>query len=165
VRRPTSEKSKRLQPLGGVEIVPVDRPEFAARGQQIVITATSAAEPVLLGEWIEPGAHLNVVGSNYLSKAEIDVETVRRSSRVVVDSLEAAQIEAGDLVPALKVGLLHWSNVAEVGAVLVGTASGRESASDVTLFKSVGLAIEDVVTAARVYDAAKAQGVGREINF
>jgi alanine dehydrogenase len=149
----------------GVEVVPVDRPELAARGQQIIITATSSVEPVLLGEWIDDGAHLNVVGSNYLSKAEIDVAAVKRANRIVVDDREAAQIEAGDLAPAVKSGVLHWSDVAELGAVLVGKAQGRETPADVTLFKSVGLAIEDVVTAARVYKAAKEQGVGREIDW
>jgi ornithine cyclodeaminase/alanine dehydrogenase-like protein (mu-crystallin family) len=145
----------------GVEVVPVDRPELAARGQEIVITATSAIEPVLRGEWLEDGTHLNVVGSNFLSKAEIDVATVRRATRIVVDSKEQCKLEAGDLVPAVEAGVLHWSDVVELGAVLAGQAPGRGGPADVTLFKSVGLAIEDVATAARVYAAAKEQGVGR----
>ncbi len=149
----------------GVEVVPVDRPELAARGQEIIITATSATEPVLRGEWVEAGAHLNVVGSNWLSKAEIDVATVRRAGVVVVDSREQAMIEAGDLAPAVEAGVLRWGDVAELGAVLVGSARGRGGPADVTLFKSVGLAIEDVVTAARVYEAAKEQGVGRAIDW
>jgi ornithine cyclodeaminase/alanine dehydrogenase-like protein (mu-crystallin family) len=149
----------------GVEVVPVDRPELAARGREIIITATSAVEPVLRGEWIEDGAHLNVVGSNFLSKAEIDVAAVRRATRVVVDSKEQCKLEAGDLVPAAEAGALQWSSVVELGAVLVGKTPGRGGPTDVTLFKSVGLAIEDVVTAARVYEAAKTQGVGRTIDW
>jgi ornithine cyclodeaminase/alanine dehydrogenase-like protein (mu-crystallin family) len=148
-----------------VDVVPVDRPELAARGQQVIITATSASEPVLRGDWIDDGAHLNIVGSNYLSKAEIDLAAVKRANRIVVDSREAAQIEAGDLAPAVKAGLLHWSDIAELGAILVGKDRGRERPADVTLFKSVGLGIEDVVTAARVYKAAKEQGIGREIEW
>jgi alanine dehydrogenase len=148
-----------------VEVVPVDRPELAARGQEIIITATGASEPVLRGEWIEPGAHLNVVGSNFLSKTEIDVETVQRANRIVVDSKEQAKLEAGDFVRALEAGVLHWANVVELGSVIVGEVSGRSSPSDVTLFKSVGLAIEDVVTAARVYATAKEQGVGKSIDW
>lgn len=154
-----------MSKLCGVEIVPVDRPEIAARGQEIVITATNATEPVLRGEWIEAGAHLNVVGSNFLSKAEIDVETVRRANRVVVDSKEQCQLEAGDLAPAVEAGVIHWSELIELGAVLVGKARGRGGPADVTLFKSVGLAIEDVVTAARVIAVAKEQGIGRTIDW
>jgi alanine dehydrogenase len=148
-----------------VEVVPVDRPELAARGQDIIITATNATEPVLRGEWIEGGTHLNVVGSNFLSKAEIDVATVRRANRIVVDSKEQCKLEAGDLAPAVEAGVIHWSDLVELGAVLVGKAPGRGGPADVTMFKSVGLAIEDVFTAALVYAAAKEQGVGQTINW
>jgi ornithine cyclodeaminase/alanine dehydrogenase len=149
----------------GVEVVPVDRPELAARGQEIVVTATSASEPVLRGEWIEDGTHLNSVGSNFLSKAEIDVATVRRANRIVVDSKEQCKIEAGDLAPAVEAGVIRWSDLIELGSVLVGKAPGRGGPSEVTLFKSVGLAIEDVTTAARVYAVAKEQGIGRAIDW
>jgi alanine dehydrogenase len=149
----------------GVEVVPVDRPELAARRQQIVITATAATEPVLRGEWIDDGTHLNVVGSNFLSKAEIDVAAVKRADHVVVDSKEQAKLEAGDLVPAVEAGVLSWSDVVDLGSVLVGKAPGRGGQGEVTLFKSVGLAIEDVVTAARVYEAAKEQGIGRQVDW
>jgi ornithine cyclodeaminase/alanine dehydrogenase-like protein (mu-crystallin family) len=147
-----------------VEVLPVERPEAVARGQDIIITATSATEPVLHGDWIEDGTHLNVIGSNYLRKAEIDVTAVRRANLVVVDSKEQAKLEAGDLVPAVEAGGLRWADVVELGEVIVGRTSGRGGAADVTLFKSVGLAIEDVVTAARVYESAKAQGIGRQID-
>jgi len=69
-----------------------------------VITATSAREPVLKGEWIDPGTHLNVVGSNFLSKSEVDVETIKRASIIAVDSIEQSRIEAGDLMPAIERG-------------------------------------------------------------
>ena len=80
--------ARKMTSLLRVEVSPVEAPEQAARGQSIVITATNAREPVLKGEWIEPGTHLNVVGSNFLSKAEVDVETIRRASIVAVDSIE-----------------------------------------------------------------------------
>jgi ornithine cyclodeaminase/alanine dehydrogenase-like protein (mu-crystallin family) len=149
----------------GVEVVPVDRPELAAQHQDVIITATNATEPILRGEWVEDGAHLNVIGSNFLSKSEVDVATVRRANLVVVDSKEQAKIEAGDLSRAVDAGALHWSAVAELGSVLVAKARGRGGPADVTLFKSVGLAVEDVATAARVYAAAKEQGVGRMIDW
>jgi ornithine cyclodeaminase/alanine dehydrogenase-like protein (mu-crystallin family) len=165
-----SEESRRrfaeeMQQSCDVEVVPVDRPELAARGQHIVITATSATEPVLRGEWIDDGTHLNVIGSNFLTKSEIDVAAVRRANRVIVDSKEQARLEAGELARAVEAGALHWADVVELGAVIVGQAAGRGAAADVTLFKSVGLAIEDVVTAGRVYEAAQEQGVGRAIDW
>jgi ornithine cyclodeaminase/alanine dehydrogenase-like protein (mu-crystallin family) len=149
----------------GVEVVPVDHPEAATRGQAIVVTATGATAPVLRGEWIEEGAHLNVVGSNFLSKTEIDIDTVQRANLVVVDNKEQAKLEAGDLVPPIDGGILRWPDVIELGAVVVGKAPGRGGPTEVTLFKSVGLAIEDVATAARVYEAARGQGVGRQIDW
>jgi alanine dehydrogenase len=160
-RRFADEMSK----ICGVEIVPVDKPELAARGQEIIITATNATEPVLHGEWIEAGTHLNVVGSNFLSKAEIDVDAVRRANQIVVDSKEQCKLEAGDLAPAVEAGVIHWADLVELGAVLVGKAPGRGGPADVTLFKSCGLAIEDVVTGARVIAAAKEQWVGRTIDW
>jgi ornithine cyclodeaminase/alanine dehydrogenase-like protein (mu-crystallin family) len=151
--------------LFSVDVEPVDSPERAARGQDIIITATSASEPVLRGEWIGDGAHLNVIGSNWLSKTEIDVATVRRTARVVVDSKEQAKLEAGDLVPAVDAGALEWPDVVELGHVIVGQSPGRLAPSEVTLFKSVGLGLKDVVTAGLVYEAAKKQGVGREVEW
>jgi len=148
-----------------VEMIPVECPELAARGQEIIITATAATEPVLRGEWIDGGAHLNVVGSNYLSKAEIDLAAVQQAARIVVDSKEQATIEAGDLVPAVEAGVMKWADIAELGDVIVGKAPGRRTPAEVTLFKSVGLGIEDVVTAGLVYEAAKKKGVGRRVEF
>jgi len=158
-RRFADEVSKEC----GVEVVPVDRPELAARGQQIICTATNAAEPVLRGEWIEPGTHVNAVGTNFLGRAEIDVAAVKRANLITADSKEQGKLEAGDLAAAVDAGAIHWSDVVELGAVLIGKAPGRNNTDEVTVFKSVGIAIEDVVVAARVYEAAKERGVGQEV--
>jgi len=147
------------------DVVPVDRPEAAADGQDIVITATSSRDPVLHGAWLADGAHLNVVGSNFLGKAEVDVETIRRAGLIVVDSKEQAKIESGDLLPAIEQGVLHWSSVFDLGQVLVGAAAGRKDSRQITLFKSHGLGIEDIAVAARVYAKAKEQGVGRALDW
>jgi len=149
----------------GTEVVPVDRPEAAAEGLDIVITATSSREPVLRGGWVAEGAHLNIVGSNFLGKAEIDVETVRRAGLIVVDSREQAKIESGDLLPAVEQGVLHWSSLIDLGQVLVGAVRGRQDAREITLFKSHGIGIEDIAVAARVYARAKEQGVGRTLDW
>lgn len=147
----------------GVEVVPVEKPEDAAKGLDIVITATSAKEPVLFGEWVGEGQHLNLIGSNFLGKTETDVEVFRRTNLVTVDSKEQAKLEAGDFVEPLKAGVLHWSDVYDFAPVLVGKYPRRESPRDVTMFKSLGLGIEDIALAVRVVELAKQQGLGREL--
>jgi alanine dehydrogenase len=148
-----------------VDVAPAESPEEAVRGQRIVITATSAREPVLKGEWIEPGTHLNVVGSNFLSKAEVDVETIKRASIIAVDSIEQSRVEAGDLMPAIERGVISWESVSELGRIIAGRDPGRTSDDDVTLFKSNGIALEDISTALRVYNLARERGVGGSVEL
>src|SRR5439155_23349389 len=107
----------------------------------------------------------NVVGSNFLSKAEVDTAALRRAGLIVVDSKDQAHLEAGDLVHAIEQGVIHWSDIPELGAVIVGRARGRGSPQEVTMFKSLGIAIEDVAAGARVYALARQAGVGREIEW
>src|SRR6266850_444410 len=157
--------ARKMTSLLRVEVTEANSPEEAARGQSIVITATSAREPVLKGEWIDPGTHLNVVGSNFLSKAEVDVETIRRASVIAVDSIEGSKLEAGDLMPAIERGVISWESVTELGRIVAGRDPGRKSDDDITLFKSNGIALEDISTALRVYNLARERGVGEEINL
>ena len=147
------------------EIEPVPRPETAAEDKDIVITATTSREPVLNGHWIAEGTHLNVIGSNFLGKAEVDAVTVRRCESIVVDSKDQARIEAGDFVAALEEGSIHWADIHELGQVIVGRYTGRAHSQDVTLFKSLGLALEDIAVAARVVAKAQAAGVGRVVDL
>src|SRR5678815_370947 len=144
-------------------ITPVSRPQDAAEGCDIIITITSAREPVLLGEWVAPGTHINAAGGNSLLRRELDDEVIRRSSAVVVDSLEQAKIEAGELVSAVEKGLLSWERVRELRHVITGNLSVRSGSKEITLFKSLGIAIEDVAAAAVVYEKARGRGIGREI--
>lgn len=150
-----------MSALCGVDVVPVARAEDAATGKEIVITATTSREPFVKGEWISEGTHLNVIGSNFLSKAEVDVDVVRRANRIVVDSKDQARIEAGDLHFALEAGALNWASVLELGHLAAGRFPGRENDSEITLFKSLGIAIEDLATAVRVYAKAKEKGLGK----
>jgi ornithine cyclodeaminase/alanine dehydrogenase-like protein (mu-crystallin family) len=147
------------------EIEPVPRPEMAAEDKDIIITATTSREPVLNGHWIAEGTHINAVGSNFLGKAEIDAVTVRRCESIVVDSKDQARLEAGDFVQALEEGSIHWADVHELGQVIVGRYTGRAHPQDVTLFKSLGIAVEDVAVASRVYAKAQAMGLGRTIEW
>jgi ornithine cyclodeaminase/alanine dehydrogenase len=133
--------------------------------QDIVVTATSAKEPVLLGEWLRPGAHVNAAGSNFLFKSEIDREVVRRASFVCVDSREELGLEAGDLLNPLETGLIIPEAIYELGQVIAGQIKGREGPEDITLFASQGLALEDMAAARVVYDRAVERDVGREIEF
>ncbi len=157
--------ARKMTSILRVDVKPADGPEEAARNQSIIITATSAKDPVLKGEWIEPGAHLNVIGSNVLVKSEIDVEAVRRASVIAVDSIDQSRIEAGDLIPAIERGVICWESVTELGRIVAGQVAGRTADSEITLFKSNGVALEDISTALRVYNLARERGVGESINL
>lgn len=157
--------ARKMTALLRVDVTPAQSPEEATRGQAIVITATSAREPVLKGEWIEPGTHLNVAGSNFLSKAEVDVETIKRASIIAVDSIENSKLEAGDLMPAIERGVINWESVIELGRIVAGRDKGRTSDDEITLFKSNGIALEDISTALRVYNLARERGLGVEIDL
>ena len=147
------------------EVIPVSRPEQAVEEKDIVVTATTSREPVLNGQWLAEGTHLNAIGSNFLGKAELDAVAVRRCKTVVVDSKDQARIEAGDFSQALEDGSLQWSTVYELGQVIVGRYPGRLHPQDITLFKSLGVAIEDVAVAGKVYEKAITLGIGRKIEW
>lgn len=143
------------------DIVPVEQPEAAADAD-VVITITSAREPVLQGAWLKPGAHVNAAGSNSVLRREFDDETVKRAAFICADSVEQAKYEAGELIVPVEKGLLMWERVHELRYVVHGDLKGRQHANDITVFKSLGLAIEDVAAAAVVYRKAKEQQLGKE---
>ena len=123
--------------------------EEAVRGADVVVVATMSTTPVLFGTWLAPGTHLNAVGAPRPTWRELDDETLHRS-RIYVDSRDAALVESGDVIAAGQV-------FAELGEVVAGTRPGRTRADEITLFKSVGVAVEDVVTADLVYRKAAAR--------
>ncbi|MEX0703188.1 MAG: ornithine cyclodeaminase family protein [Planctomycetales bacterium] len=145
----------------GIEVVPVRAPDEAAADKDIVICATTSKTPLFEGRVLDEGTHLNVVGSNFLAKTEIDLDTVRRADVIVCDSIAQCRLEAGDFVEALQAGVTDWPLMHELGDVVAGRATGRANPEQITLFKSVGLAIEDVALAAKVLERAKAEGAGR----
>ena len=131
----------------------------------VVCTTTSAPTPILEGEWIKPGAHLNRVGSARATTAEVDSACVARS-RFYVDYREAALAQAGELLNAIKAGLVTPEHiVGEIGDVLIGKVLGRRSADEITTYKSLGISAQDLTAADYVYTAARAQGVGIEVNL
>lgn len=142
---------------------PAAAPVDALKGADIVITITSSKDPVFDGHLVEAGQHLNVAGSNMVQKREVDDETIRRADRIVVDQLEDAKIESGDLIGPVARGVTSWDRMHELGAVVCGKAPGRQRAEEVTLFKSNGLAIQDVALASKVLERARAGGIGVEV--
>ncbi|HZU27967.1 MAG TPA: ornithine cyclodeaminase family protein [Bryobacteraceae bacterium] len=133
--------------------VPAVTAEDAVHGANIVVTATYAKDPVLEDGWIAPGTHINAVGSNMADRRELPAELVRRADVIAVDTLEAARLEAGDLILSGS-----WNNVVELKDVQPGWDPNR-----ITIFKSVGLGLEDVAAGSRVYEKARERGVGRPL--
>ncbi len=147
----------------GVPTVAVSSAEEAVRGSDIVITATTASQPVVEGRWLAPGMHINAIGSNFAEKQELDAEAVGRADVTAADSVEQSKIEAGDFIQAFGKDSSRWATVRELADIVAGKAPGRTHQSQITLFKSNGIAIEDVVVAGRVYEIAREKGMGREI--
>jgi ornithine cyclodeaminase/alanine dehydrogenase len=145
------------------EVVPVDRPQKAAEDLPIVVTATTASEPVFSGNDLAEGALVCAVGSNWPQKAEIDADVIRRADNIVCDSVEACRIEAGDFRDALERGIFSWSKAVELADVVSGREVGRSNNNSVALFKSVGLAIEDVALGGKLLELARAEGVARTL--
>jgi alanine dehydrogenase len=140
------------------DAVPVPSAEEAVRGADIVITATNSREPVLDDAWIAPGVHLNAMGSNQPQRRELPGELILRADLIAVDSLDQARIESGDLLLALDPD--RWGrNIVELKDVIA-----RPSANAITIFKSNGIAAEDVASAGYVYEKALADGLGKEVD-
>jgi ornithine cyclodeaminase/alanine dehydrogenase-like protein (mu-crystallin family) len=152
--------------LGDVEIRTWSRrdggtPEEALRGAEVVCTCTSAREPILRREWLAPGAHVNAVGSSIPSVRELDTDTVAEAT-LFVDRRESALNEAGDLLLA---GFGEERIAAELGEVLIGEHPGRSKAHELTVFKSLGLGVEDLAAADLVVRKAREGGLGTEVEL
>ena len=144
----------------GLDVQATSSAEAAVRDADVVCTVTSSRDPVLLGEWLTPGAHVNAVGSSTPAARELDAVAVARS-RLYVDRRESALHEAGDFLAARAEGSVDDRHiVAELGEVLAGQAEGRRSPDEITLFKSLGLAVEDVAAAHFAYERALETGAG-----
>jgi alanine dehydrogenase len=147
----------------GVPVIAVPSAEEAVRGADILITSTTSTKPVVEGVWLESGTHINAIGVNFAEKAEVDAETIRRCDVIAADSVEQSKTEAGDLIQAFGSDLSRWAWVREFSDIMAGTVPGRTNRDQVTLFKSNGIAIEDIVVGGRVYEIARERGMGREV--
>lgn len=149
----------------GVAVEVTATPQAAVTGADLVCTTTAAPEPILEGAWLAPGTHVNAVGSCVPDARELDTEAVRRA-RLFTDRRESLLAEAGDFVLPLRAGEVDAGHVrGELGELLLGRVAGRESADDVTLFKSLGLGIEDVAAGVHVYQQARAGNRGVAVEF
>jgi ornithine cyclodeaminase len=146
-------------------IEPVATIEAAVRDADLIVTATSSSEPVVQREWIAPGAHLNVVGASQPHAREIDTATMAAAS-LFVDRRESTLNESGDYLQAAREGVIGPEHIrAEIGEVLIGAQGGRTRSDEITLFKSLGLAVEDVAAAAYVYQQAQKNNAGTWVEF
>lgn len=149
----------------GIEVIPAKRPEDVVAAADILVTATTAREPVFDGRWIPEGVHINAIGGNALFRREFDDEVIRRARTIVVDSKDQARIECGEFLHAIERGRLAWEAVHELKEVVAGRLIARQHPSDITLFKSLGIALEDVAVAVRVFERARQEGFGQAIRL
>jgi alanine dehydrogenase len=147
----------------GVPVTAVGSAEEAVRGAGILITSTSSTKPVVEGRWLERGVHINAIGVNFAEKSEIDAEAVGRADVIAADSVEQSKIEAGDLIQAFGADTQRWDSVRELSDIISGKVAGRTSPEQITLFKSNGIAIEDIVVAGRIYELARERNMGRDV--
>ncbi|HKW15758.1 MAG TPA: ornithine cyclodeaminase family protein, partial [Candidatus Krumholzibacteria bacterium] len=142
----------------GIHVEPVSSARAAVEGADIVCTTTGAKEPVVNGDWLAPGAHINAVGACFPNTRELDTNAVVRS-RLFVDRRESALNEAGDfLIPKHEGAIGDDHIVGELGDVFLGTVPGRRSSDEITLFKSLGIAVEDLAAAHHIWRKARASG-------
>ncbi len=155
--------AKEMSAALGIEVAPTDDPRGAVSEADIVITASSSHDPVFDGNWLKPGCHVNNIGSHSPDARELDTTTVVRS-KFVADLKEANLAEAGDILIPIKEGAVTEDHIyASLGEIIIGSKPGRENPEEITVFKSCGLAIQDVSTALAVYQRARERGVGTPV--
>jgi alanine dehydrogenase len=156
---------KEMESTVGAAIDVATSAEAAVRESDLVVTVTTAKQPIVKPEWLKPGVHINAVGSHRPDLREIDGATLARA-KIVVDSRDAIMAECGDILLALAEGSLAENAIhGEIGEVLAGTKPGRSHADEITLYKSVGIAIQDVATAQLVYHKALDQNIGTNVEI
>ena len=157
--------ASRMEQKLGLEVTAAESAEECVRGADIAITVTSSREPVLKGEWLEEGAHVNATGSNHWMRREIDDEAVQRAGLIVVDDLEQAKMECGDLMGPAERGVFRWNMAHELKDLVAGRLGRPTDKGLITIFESQGVAIEDVAAALHVYKKARERNMGQELPF
>ena len=149
----------------GITVEPVETAQAAVAGADLICTTTAAPQPVLLGDWIAPGAHVNAIGSSVAFTRELDTAAVVKA-RLFVDRRESTINEAGDFIFPKKEGAIGDDHIlGEIGELLLGKVAGRASPDEITLFKSLGLSVEDLAAAQHIYQQALAKGLGLAVEL
>ncbi len=151
-----SAMSERL----GVNVVAVDSKEAAAEGMDVLVAVTSSVEPVITGDMIEPGMHINAAGNNSWMKRELDTETIVKADLIACDDIDQSRIECGELMQAAETGYFAWESLVRLDRIVAGLRTARNSDNDITLFESQGVAFEDIAVCGRLYELALERGVG-----
>lgn len=150
----------------GVEIIASSSPEEAISDADIITTVTTARKPVFPGNLVKKGVHINGVGSYTREMQELDEYIVKSADRVFVDSKEAVLAESGDFILPIEKGIINKDKITgELGEVILGKLKGRESDEQITLFKTVGISVQDVVTASKIYKKALEKGIGKVVDI
>jgi ornithine cyclodeaminase/alanine dehydrogenase-like protein (mu-crystallin family) len=154
---------RRMSDKTGIAVQPAESAEAAVRGAHVVNLITKSAEPVLRGDWLEAGQHVNAAGSNALTRREIDDAVIKKCGVIAVDGRGTARNECGDLLPAIENGGLRWDHLPEIGEIVAGKAPGRTSAGQITLYESHGMGLQDLWVGAKVLKLARERSLGAEL--
>jgi len=147
----------------GINVYPMESAAAAMEHAEVICTATTAAHPVVRGEDLPPGVHINAIGANHAHKQELDEAAVAKANLIFVDSVAQSNQEAGDLIIPFSKQPQRWAEVKELADLVAGKIAGRTNDSQVTLFKSNGIASWDLAVAMKVYALARERGLGREL--
>jgi ornithine cyclodeaminase/alanine dehydrogenase len=155
--------AREMEQETGIVARVMDSGEACIVGADVIVLITKAADPVIRSEWLREGAHINGAGANAANRRELDAATVLRARVLVTDDLAQAKIEAAEFRDLVKDGRLTWDAVHELGDVVTGAVAGRHGPQDLTLFKSLGVGLEDIAFAEMIYRRALAQGAGQTL--
>jgi len=146
-----------------IEVTPAESAEDAVRGADVVNVITRSKTPVINGDWLEPGQHINAAGSNALERQELDTRSIERCDIVTVDARGTAENECGDLAPLVERNRLRWADLVEIGDVITGKVTGRRNEQQISLFESHGMGLQDLYVAAEVLKSAREHNVGIDL--
>lgn len=147
----------------GIEIIGTTSAEEAIKGADVLITVTGSSTPVLFGDWLVPGVHINAAGANSWMRRELDNAAVSKANMIITDDVPQARVECADLMQAAETGRLNWQQVFSLADITSGRITARSSPDDITLFESQGVALEDIAVAEYLYKMATNLGVGTKI--
>ena len=166
VRKSISEEfAQKMSKKLNIEVEVADSAEDTVKSADIILTATTSATPIFHGKWVKPGTHISGIGSHSPGTRELDGDTIL-NSKVICDQISACLAEAGDLIIPLNEGIINKEHIyGELGEIISGKKPGRINDEEITVFKSVGLAVQDAATAKLVYETALKEKIGINVEI